>query len=147
MFRSVYILWLFLLLFFYYIVWKQAVRLPILAIVKQTMTLEIQQVYKIDNKTPKVEKNLFARVNRFDQPIKTWPWDKMFLKLFWTKVQGRGTNFKKYKTDEILHLSNFFELKRTLVYMYLKFTVFKRTLVSMSYFTNIAVQNVNKGFV
>ena len=28
----------------------------------------------------KVGKNLFARVNRFDQPIKTW--DKMFLKLF-----------------------------------------------------------------
>ena len=62
------------------------------------MTLESQQVYKIDNKTPKVEKNLFARVNRFDQPIKTW--DKMFLKLFWTKVQGRGTNFKQYIKTE-----------------------------------------------
>jgi hypothetical protein len=62
------------------------------------MTLESQQVYKIDNKTPKVEKNLFARVNRFDQPTKTW--DKMFLKLFWTKVQGRGINFKQYiETD------------------------------------------------
>jgi hypothetical protein len=61
------------------------------------MTLESQQVYKIDNKTPKVEKILFARINRFDQPIKTW--DKMFLKLFWTKVQGRGTNFKQYKTE------------------------------------------------
>jgi hypothetical protein len=23
----------------------------------------------------------------------------MFLKLFWTKVQGRGTNFKQYKTE------------------------------------------------
>ena len=45
------------------------------------MTLETsQQAYKIDNKTPNVEKILFARVNRFDQPIKTW--DKMFLKLF-----------------------------------------------------------------
>ena len=53
------------------------------------MTLETsQQAYKIDNKTPNVEKILFARVNRFDQPIKTW--DKMFLKLFWINVQGQG---------------------------------------------------------
>ena len=52
------------------------------------MTLESQQVYKIDNKTPKVEKNLFARVNRFDQPIKTW--DKMFLKLGMVDFTGNG---------------------------------------------------------
>ena len=49
------------------------------------MTLESQQVYKIDNKTPKVEKTLFARVNRFDQPIKTW--DKMFLRWLNTVFQ------------------------------------------------------------
>jgi hypothetical protein len=47
------------------------------------MILESGQVYKIDNKTPKVEKIVFARVNRFDQPIKTW--DKMFLKEHSTK--------------------------------------------------------------
>ena len=41
---------------------------------------KVYKVYEIDNKTPKVEKNLFARVNSFDQPIKTW--DKLFLKLF-----------------------------------------------------------------
>jgi hypothetical protein len=38
-----------------------------------------------DNKTPKVETKLFARVNRFDQPIKTW--DKMFLKIFEQKCK------------------------------------------------------------
>jgi hypothetical protein len=51
---------------------------------------------------------------------------------------------------QILHLSNFFELKR-LVYLY-SFTSIAnqksvRYSVNISYFTNIAVQNVNKAFV
>jgi hypothetical protein len=49
---------------------------------------------------------------------------------------------------QILHLSNFFELKRRVIYKY-SFTSMAnqksvRYSVSISYFTNIAVQNVNK---
>ena len=48
------------------------------------MTLNFEKPTSIQNRQQdaeiKVEKKLFARVNRFDQPIKTW--DKMFLKLF-----------------------------------------------------------------
>jgi hypothetical protein len=50
----------------------------------------------------------------------------------------------------MLHLSNFFELKHTLVYVHLQLRTRKVLDIqfnSMSYFTNIAVQNVNKGFV
>ena len=48
--------------------------------------------------------------------------------------------------------SNCFELKRTLVYIHLQYSIANqksvRYSVSMSYFTNIAVgQNINKGFV
>jgi hypothetical protein len=48
--------------------------------------------------------------------------------------------------------SNCFELKRTLVYIHLQYSIANqksvRYSVSRSYFTNIAVgQNINKGFV
>ena len=51
---------------------------------------------------------------------------------------------------QILHLSNFFELKHTLVYINLQLRTRKVSdiqLVMSNYFRNIAVQNVNKGFV
>jgi hypothetical protein len=54
------------------------------------------------------------------------------------------------KIAQILHLSNFFELKRTLLYIHLQSIANQKNVrysVSMSYFTNIAVQNVNKGSV
>jgi hypothetical protein len=76
------------------------IRLPILAILlKQTITLPFGKPTSIQNRQQDAEsrKILFARINRFDQPIKTW--HKTFLKLFSTKVQGRGTNFKQYKTE------------------------------------------------
>ena len=61
---------------------KTAVRLPILAILKRTMTLPFGKPTSIQNRQQDAEsrKILFACVNRFDQPIKTW--DKTFLKLF-----------------------------------------------------------------
>ena len=74
--------------------------------------LESQQVYKIDNKTPKVEKILFARVN---QPIKTW--DKTFLKLSEQKckVEEQISQYKTESTDKTAkHNSQFLLLPSTL---------------------------------
>ena len=89
------------------------------------MTLESQQVYKIDNKTPKVEKILFACVNCFDQPIKTW--DKMFLKLFGTKVQGRGTNqlTKAQHNSQFLLLLSTLRIKKPRIFKEISVSEFK----------------------
>jgi hypothetical protein len=62
----------------------------------------------------------------------------------------KGPQRPAIKIAQILHLSNFFELKRTLLYIHLQSIANQKNVrysVSMSYFTNIAVQNVNKGLV
>jgi hypothetical protein len=50
-------------------------------------------IYKIDNKTPKVEKSLFARVNRFHHAA-IQNLRQNLLKIVLNKSEGQGTNIQ-----------------------------------------------------